>query len=135
MFTLTVTPRFGDVDGLRHINNTRLPEWFELARNPIYRLFSPTLELEGWEWIMARIAVDFVAQMRMASDVEIRTFIVRIGTSSITVGHEAWQDGVLCARGEAVIVHYDFADRRAIPVPAHIRAALAEHLLEPPESL
>ncbi|KUK74851.1 MAG: Thioesterase, partial [Methanobacterium sp. 42_16] len=33
MYTISVTPRFGDADGLRHINNIVLAEWFELARN------------------------------------------------------------------------------------------------------
>ena len=37
MFTKSLTPRFGDVDGLRHINNTMLPDWFELGRDPLYR--------------------------------------------------------------------------------------------------
>ena len=29
MFRTTVTPKFGDLDGLRHINNNTLGDWFE----------------------------------------------------------------------------------------------------------
>ncbi len=131
MLSTTVTPRFGDIDGLRHINNTKLPEWFELARMPLYRIFHPDLNLDGWSLIMARIAVDFTAQMTFDKEVEIRTWVSRIGRSSFTVSQEAWQDGVLAARGEAVIVHYDFAGLSSLAIPDARRHELSQHLVEP----
>ena len=128
MYAHNVIPRFGDVDGLRHITNTRLPEWFEAARMPIYRLFQPDLDFDGWDLIMAAINVDFHAQMYLGKDIEIRTWIKRLGNSSFTTYHEAWQDGVLGASGEAVIVRYDFAEKHSLAIPDEIRAALQEHL-------
>ena len=128
MYTYIVTPRFGDIDGLRHITNTRLPEWFEGARMPLYRLFQPSLDLESWDLIMAAINVDFHAQMYLGKDIEIRTWIKRLGNSSFTTYHEAWQDGVLGASGESVVVHYNFSEKRSLPIPEDIRAALSGHL-------
>ncbi|MEI6499619.1 MAG: thioesterase family protein [Armatimonadota bacterium] len=128
MYTCTVTPRFGDVDGLRHITNTRLPEWFEGARTPIYRLFQPDLSFDHWDLILAALSIDFHAQMYLGKDIEIRTWLKRVGNSSFTTYHEAWQDGVLGASGEAVIVRYEFAEKRPLPIPEEIRAALQEHL-------
>ncbi len=129
MWTKTVTPAFGDVDGLRHINNCLLPVWFELAREPVFRLFHPQLSLEGWQLIMAKISVDFVAQMRLGSDVDLRTYVKKIGRSSLTVYQEAWQKDQLGAKGEAVIVHFDFEKEKSIPIPDEIRAELEKHLL------
>ena len=129
MWKKTVTPRFGDIDGLRHINNCLLPQWFELARDPMFRLFHPGLAMDDWRLIMARISVDFVAQMRLGSDVEIRTYVKKLGRSSFTVYQEAWQDGQLGAKGEAVIVYYDFKNRKSLPIPDDIRAQLARCLL------
>ena len=88
MFSKTVTPRFGDVDGLRHINNTRLPLWFELGREPLFRLFNPDMQLDNWNLIMAHIDVDFVAPMGLGADIEIRTVVAKIGTTSFTVSQE-----------------------------------------------
>jgi len=130
MFTTAVTPRFGDVDGLQHINNTKLPEWFEQARGPIFRMFNPSLDLDNWNLIMARITVDFLDQMFLSYDVEIRTHVVKIGNSSFVLGHEAWQQGRLCVTGEAVIVHYDFERRQSVRIPDPVRAALTEHLAQ-----
>ena len=128
MFTKTITPRFGDVDGLRHINNTRLPIWFELGRDPFFRFFNPEMKFENWNLIMAHIDVDFLVPMLLGADVEIRTTVAKIGHTSITVHQEAWQNGQLGARGNSVVVHYDFKNRQPLPIPPDVRALLQEHM-------
>lgn len=131
MFSTTVSPRFGDIDGLGHVNNTVLPIWFEIGRNPIFRLFSPDLDLSPdiWHLILVRTEFDFLRQMYFRSEVEIRTFIAKIGNSSFTVGHEAWQEGELKVKGQAVLVYYDFKLQKAIPLPDSIREVLKAHML------
>ena len=128
MFTKIVTPRFGDVDGLRHINNTRLPVWFELGREPLFRYFNPDMRLDSWNLIMAHIDVDFVRPMTLGADIEIRTAIAQIGNSSFTVHQEAWQNGVCCAQGNSVVVHYDFQAKKSRLISDTHRAQLKEHL-------
>jgi acyl-CoA thioester hydrolase len=130
MFTTIVTPRFGDIDGLGHINNVVLASWFELARNPLFRFFEPDLNIthETWPLIMAHTEYDFTDQLFLRYDVEIRTFIDKIGNKSFTVGHEAWQDGRLCTKGKAVVVHYDFLAGQTTPLPEDKKRLLAEHL-------
>lgn len=131
MFIETVTPRFGDADGLRHINNIALVEWFEVGRNPIFRMFTPDLDLsyENWKLILVRTEFDYLGQMYYGRDVEIRNYITHIGNSSFTIGHEAWQDGELKAKGKAVLVHFDFINQKAVKIPDSIRAQLNEHLV------
>ncbi|MGZ7135137.1 MAG: acyl-CoA thioesterase [Methanobacterium sp.] len=131
MFIETVTPRFGDSDGLRHINNIALVEWFEVGRNPIFRMFTPDLDLsyEKWKLILVRTEFDYIGQMFYGRDVEIRNYITHIGNSSFTIGHEAWQDGELKAKGKAILVHFDFIKQKAFPIPDSIRAQLKEHLI------
>jgi acyl-CoA thioester hydrolase len=131
MFIETVTPRFGDTDGLRHINNVALVEWFEVGRNPIFRMFTPDLDLsyENWKLILVRTEFDYIGQMLYGHDVEIRSFIVHIGNSSFTIGHEAWQEGELKAKGKAVIVHFDFINQKSMPIPDAIRTKLKYHLI------
>jgi acyl-CoA thioester hydrolase len=131
MFSITIPPRFGDTDALGHINNTVLALWFEAARNPLFRIFSPDLVLspETWPLIMAHTDYDFVGELRFQYDVEIRSWISRIGTKSFTVYHEAWQRGQLCAKGSAVVVHYNFNTRRSTPIPEDKKLLLSEHRL------
>ncbi|MDR2793639.1 MAG: acyl-CoA thioesterase [Treponema sp.] len=133
MFSITVSPRFGDIDGLGHINNTVLAVWFELARNPLFRIFEPDLNLshETWPLIMAHTDYDFLDQLFFQYEVEIRTYISRIGTKSFTVYHEAWQEGRRCVKGNAVIVHYDFIKKQTTPIPGPKRRLLESHLYAP----
>jgi acyl-CoA thioester hydrolase len=133
MYIDTITPRFGDSDGLRHVNNTVIPGWFEQARNPIYRIFNPEFVFEDWNLILARYEIDFVRPLVINGDVTIRTWVSRIGTSSFQVSQEAVQAGALCTRGTTVLVHYDFVQSRPVPIPADIRGLLSEHLAGPEE--
>jgi acyl-CoA thioester hydrolase len=131
MFTITVTPRFGDMDVLGHINNTVPVAWFELARNPLFQIFEPNMKFskETFPLTLAHSDYDFVDQLYFQHEVEIRTWIGRIGTKSFTTHHEAWQDGRLCIKGKAVIVHYDFTAQQSTPLPDDKKKLLAEHTL------
>lgn len=128
MFTLSVTPRFYETDAFRHINNTVLGGWFETAREPIFRLFSPGVDLTFIELILARTEFDFVAQMHYGSPVEIRTWIEKIGNSSFVVAHEAWQNSSCTARGKAVQVSFDPVAQKPVRIPDARRAELEKHL-------
>ena len=132
MFTTKVNPRFGDMDILGHVNNTVPVVWFELARNPLFRIFDPELNLDkkSFPLIMAHTDYDYVAQLCFKYEVEIRSYIAKIGTKSFTVYQEAWQQGRLCVKGNAVVVHYDFNTEKTTVIPDDKKLMLAEHLME-----
>ena len=120
------------MDILGHINNTVPSNWFELARTPLIQLFDPelTLSKKTFSLIMAHTDYDFIDQMYLKYEVEIKTWISKIGTKSFTIHHEAWQQGRLCVKGNAVIVHYDFNIEKPTPLPEDKKKLLAEHLIE-----
>ena len=128
MWSLTLSPRFSDTDALGHINNTVLPVWFEDARTPIFRLFTPDLNPKDWHLIIAKIEVEFVGELFYGKDIEIRTSLTKLGNSSMIIAHEAWQEGRLGARGSTVMVHFDHAAKKSVAIPDDIRAQLSAHL-------
>jgi acyl-CoA thioester hydrolase len=130
MFHLELEPRFSDTDALGHISNTTLPVWFEQARTPVFRIFHPTLEVETWPLIIARLEIDLMAQSYWHIPVTIKTGIGKIGNSSFHVIQEAWQGDKQIARGVAVLIHFDYETEKALPIPDGIRAKLSEHLME-----
>lgn len=132
-FSMLITPKFGDIDGLGHVNNTVMPGWFEQARNLIYRCFNPEFNFSNWNLILARFEVDFLKQLYFNQDVEIRTYISHIGNSSLEVYQEAWQNEQRCTKGKTVLVHFDFKEQKAIPIPAEIRSTLENYLFQPNE--
>ena len=72
MFTMKVTPRFGDVDVLGHINNTVPCVWFEMGRTPLLKLFTPDfiIDKKTFPLIIAHTDYDYTGQMFLKSDVE-----------------------------------------------------------------
>ena len=130
MFSTIIQPRFGDMDMLGHINNTVLAIWFETARNPLFGIFAPDLRIdENFPLIMAHTEYDFIDELFFQYEVEVRSWISRIGTKSFTMYHEAWQQSRLCVKGSAVIVHYDFKAKQSTPLPEDKKKLLSEHLL------
>ena len=133
MFTTIITPRFGDIDALGHVNNMVPCCWFELARNHIIKLFNPAMEIkrEAFPLILAHSDYDFMGQLYFSHDVEVRTWVTKIGIKSFTVYHEAWQQDRLCVKGNAVVVHYDFNTESSVPIPEDKKLLLSEHLYKP----
>ena len=130
MLTRTVTPQLCQIDFFRHVNHLAVPTWFELGREPLYRLFSPELNFDDLTIIMAHLDLDFLRQMYLGHDVEIRTVVSHIGNTSFHVTQEAWQLGQCCSRGKVVLVHFDFKVQKSVPIPDNLRRQLAEHFIE-----
>ncbi|CBL43894.1 Thioesterase family protein [gamma proteobacterium HdN1] len=130
MFSTSISPRFCDTDALGHINNTVLPVWFLEGREDILRIFNPSLKTEDVSLVLAKIEIEYLGEIFFGREVEIRTFVLRIGTSSILVGQEAWQDQQLRSTATATMVNFDKHTRKSIPIPAEIRKRLAPYLLE-----
>jgi acyl-CoA thioester hydrolase len=128
MFSELLQPRFSDTDALGHINNTVFAVWFEGARQGVFRIFTPALNLKQWPLIIASVKIDYHAQTHFAAEVEIRTYISRIGGSSFDVYQEAWQAGVKTVSGTAVMVHFDYQKNAACSLEPTVRQQLENHL-------
>ncbi len=130
MYEHTISPGFSDTDALGHINNTKLPIWFLEARNELFKIFTPDLDPKKWRLILAKIEVEYVGELFYGHDVTIHTYVSRIGSASFTVYQEAWQQDKLAAKGQAVMVHFNFAEKQSEPLPDAIRMQLAQHAPE-----
>jgi acyl-CoA thioester hydrolase len=129
MFKEIIQPRFNETDALGHINNTVLTQWFEGARDPIFKLFTPDLNTKQWRLILASISVQFKAELFYGLPVELRTGISMVGNSSFEVHQEAWQQGQCCASGKAVLVQYDFDAKQKLLLSHEQKVSLNAHLI------
>ncbi|MDC0601482.1 acyl-CoA thioesterase [Aliiglaciecola sp.] len=129
MLTENFNVRFYETDGLAHVSNTVVVGWFETGREPIFKMFTPELDLANWPLILASYKVDFLSQIYYGKPVEIRTYISRIGNSSFETYQEVWQQDKKCASGSTTLVRYDFATEKAVAISDDIKAQLALHTL------
>ena len=130
MFIEKLMPRFSETDVLGHINNTVLPVWFEAARAPIFRFFTPDLNPHDWKLIIANVEVSFVGELFYGAEVTINSSIEKIGNSSFVVRQEAYQNERCCAVGKTVMVRYDFSEKSKKALSESEQQALSNHLTE-----
>lgn len=130
MHEITFDVRFYETDALKHVSNTVLVGWFETGRLPIFKLFTPELDLDNWPLILARYDVNFLAQIFLG-EVTIKTGISRLGKSSFDVHQEVWQNGQRCAKGTTTMVHFDYKTQSSSAIPDAIREELETLMVSP----
>lgn len=129
MLEETYKVRFCETDALAHVSNTVIVQWFEAAREPLFRLFIPDMDVSKWSLILASYSVDFLQQLFLG-EVTIKTGLKKIGNSSFVVHQEVWQKDVKCSEGQSTMVHFDYLNNKAVPIPDSIRAELSQHLID-----
>jgi acyl-CoA thioester hydrolase len=113
--------RYADTDRQGHVNNAVFATFLETGRVEI--LYDPLMPLAepGSAFVIARLAVDFRAEIVWPGDVQIGTRVIAIGRSSVTLEQGLFQNGRFVATGETVIVLMDETTRRSRPLgPAAI---------------
>lgn len=130
MLSTTFDVRFYETDALKHVSNTAIVGWFETARMPIFKWFTPELDLDNWPLILANYNVDFLLQIYLGEAVEIKTGVNKIGNSSFRVYQEVWQSDQLKAKGETTLVHFDYERQKASPIPDEVRDKLKAILVD-----
>ena len=124
MIFTKIVPRVSETDGVGHINNVFVPIWFEAGRREIFRIFSPKLDFINWKLALVNVTVEYVDQLYLAEDVDIKTGIEKIGTSSFNIKEEIHQTNRICAKGQAIYVNYNFRDKKSEPISNEIRNRL-----------
>ena len=109
--------RFRDCDAMGHVNNAVYSTYLEEARIGVLGGLS--------EFILARMEIDFRAELRAGEEVEVGTRCSRIGTKSFDLEHELRSDGRLVAAARSVLVAYDYERGESVPVPDELRARLS----------
>lgn len=116
--------RYADTDRQGHVNNAVFATFFETGRVELLYDGADPLHAPGGAFVIARLSVDFVDEIRWPGSVEIGTRVGAVGRSSIKLEQALFQNGRHVASAQSVIVHVDAAARKSSPLPPHARAAL-----------
>ncbi|KUL96313.1 thioesterase [Bosea sp. WAO] len=124
--------RYGDTDRQGHINNAVFSTLFETGRvELIYDPVQPLAE-PGTAFVIARLEVDFRAELLWPGEVESGMRVASIGRSSVRLEQVIFQSGRCAANAVTVIVLVDEATRRSRPFSDAVRERLLA--LMPPKS-
>jgi acyl-CoA thioester hydrolase len=130
MYETRIKVRFCETDALGHINNTSYFIYLEEARVDFFEAMGSPMNAEKWEYILASAKCDFVAQGYFNQVLKVKTFVTKVGNKSFTLGHEMVdsETGTLIARGEAVIVYFNFDTQQSEPLPEDIKQFLQGYI-------
>lgn len=124
--------RFRDTDANGHINNSIFAVLCESGRVSFFRArLTPHLPPDIF-FVIARLTIDFRAELHYPGAVRTGTWVTRLGRSSITLRQAIVRDGRLAAGAEGVCVLMDRATRRSTPFSGAARQAAQEALRPPP---
>lgn len=115
--------RFADTDALGHINNASFALYAEYARVH----FLKTLDTDVQTLILAHLSLDFRKQVRFGEEVAVKTWVERVGNSSVTLAQEILAEGELACSVGSVVVHFDYEAQKAKKIPDGVREKLLEY--------
>lgn len=120
--------RYADTDRQGHVNNAVFSQCLETGR--VELLYAPARPLHdvGCTFVIASSKVEYLKEIVWPGTVEIGTAVTRVGTSSITLSQALFQNGLMVATGETVIVHVDPETSRSRPLSNETKSTLARHL-------
>jgi acyl-CoA thioester hydrolase len=125
-----VETRFQDLDPLGHINNVAMGALFEQGRvrfNRAFLLEHGRHRNPGMRWLVARVAIDYLAEGHFPEPVVIANGIGRIGNASWTILSAAFQQDRCIALCDTVLVYTDADGPKSLPDV--FRATLSDHLM------
>ncbi len=115
--------RFADTDALGHVNNASFVLYAETARIDLLRVLGSAVR----SLILAHLDIDFRRQVAYDEQIVVDTWVERIGTTSVTVGHVILASGSVAAEVSSVVVYFDYDTQRPQPWTPQLRAALEEY--------
>lgn len=134
-FFFELPTRWGDLDPLGHVNNSRFFTFDESAR---LEYFAELMRNDPRFWkergfILARIECDFIAQLKHPALLRVGFRIARIGRSSMNTLAGMFVEDRLVAVSRGVLVWFNYAQQRPEPVPDDVRALIRSREVLAPE--
>ena len=109
--------RFRDCDPMGHVNNAVYSTYLEQARIGVLGGLDP--------FILARVEIDFRAELRAGEEVEVASRCSRVGTKSFDLEHVVRADDRVVAEAKSVLVGYDYEAGQSVPITDTTKRRLA----------
>lgn len=117
--------RYADTDAQGHVNNVSFAAYLETGRTVLAQACGMPIGLHnGTHTVLARVEIDYRAELHWPADLDLGSAVVRLGRSSVTVIQGIFRGDLCVATGREVLVMVDTATRRSAPLPDDLRIRL-----------
>ena len=122
--------RYCDTDRQGHVNNANFASFLETGRAELFYDEKKKLFSEDCSFVIANMNVDFIAEIKWPTVVDIGTGIIKMGSSSIHLFQVLYQGNKLVARASTVIVHVNNKTKKSQTLNDECRKALSQYIIE-----
>ncbi len=133
-FSMTLTPRFADMDIVGHLNNIAIAEFHEEARvRFLCHLFGEDFLFRErpYRLLVARAAYDYLREAHYPEPLEARVGVLRIGHRSFELALSLFQMGQCVGLSEVIGVAVDArGEQGATPLPDELRRGFERYLIK-----
>jgi acyl-CoA thioester hydrolase len=121
--------RLGDLDPFGHVNNAVIATYVEQGRVLYLRdVLGTGADPVSMPFILAMLKIDYLSQTLFTDPIEVLTRVDWIGRSSVHMTHLLTGTNAReLARSEAVLVAFDYAIEKPMPVSDEWRAMMAAY--------
>lgn len=125
-FRHEIEVRFRDLDALGHVNNAVFLTYLESARLAYWLQVTGRRDLANMDVILARAEVDFRSPVSYGERLAVGVRCASVRRSSLVLEQAiaAAAGERLVAEARKVLVHYDYAAGRPVPIPETLRQRL-----------
>jgi acyl-CoA thioester hydrolase len=125
-FYYPVEVRYADLDPQGHVNNAKHLTYFEQARVAYLinlGLFTKDQSFMEIGIILADVHITYLAPIYFGQSIQVGVQALKLGTKSMTWGQNIVDvhSGKELARGQVVLVTYDYREGKTIAIPQHWR--------------
>ena len=112
--------RFKDIDAMGHVNNAVYITFFEEGRKAFLSEVLGITEPSGYSMILATISCEYIKPLCLTDNAVLETWVADIGKKSFRFKYRVFDKenpGILFAKGESVMVAYNYKDKLSITIP------------------
>ena len=129
-FYYPIEVRYGDLDPQGHVNNAKHLTYFEQARIAYWiklGLFTKDQSFMEIGVILADVPIAYFEPIYFGQNIKVGVHVAKMGNKSMT-----WEQNIVdsesdkeLAKGEIVIVAYDYKQEKTIPIPQEWREKIS----------
>ena len=105
--------RYADTDRQGHVNNSVFNQFLETGRVEVIYNPSQPLHSENGSFVIAKLSIEFLAEVNWPGNVLIGSRIQKVGNSSFVLEQGIFQNDLIVAFAETVIVHVNKVTKKS----------------------
>lgn len=105
--------RYRDTDRQGHINNAVFGTYFETGRVELLYNEKNAFLSNDCSFVVAKVTLELLNEIHWPGKVDIGTGVLRIGDSSLLIGANLYQSGLLVATSETIVVQVNIQTKKS----------------------